>query len=242
MAATQITSSSSLTIKTLPSFEGLRSASGFSKFNVCVTYPSFTSRSLRALVVNGASVTASKVSYVCLCVCAILINVLSSPNRILLCFTCHFLQYTSVKPLGDRVLIKTKTVEEKTTSGIFLPTTTQSKPQSGEVVAIGSGKKVGEKKLPFAVKVDASMLDMQMLIMLAVNVMSLKLILYLFFSVQTGAEVVYSKYTGTEVEVDGSSHLILKEDDIIGILENDDVKDLKPLNDRILIKVCKLTK
>ncbi|KMS98400.1 hypothetical protein BVRB_4g092790 [Beta vulgaris subsp. vulgaris] len=176
MAATQITSSSSLTIKALPSFEGLRSASGFSKFNVCVTYPSFTSRSLRALVVNGASVTASK--------------------------------YTSVKPLGDRVLIKTKTVEEKTTSGIFLPTTTQSKPQSGEVVAIGSGKKVGEKKLPFAVK--------------------------------TGAEVVYSKYTGTEVEVDGSSHLILKEDDIIGILENDDVKDLKPLNDRILIKVAEV--
>lgn len=75
-------------------------------------------------------------------------------------FICHLIsgQYTSVKPLGDRVLIKTKIVEEKTTSGIFLPTAAQKKPQSGEVVAIGSGKKVGDKKLPVAVKVDASVL------------------------------------------------------------------------------------
>ncbi|NP_001413285.1 20 kDa chaperonin, chloroplastic [Spinacia oleracea] len=176
MAATHLTSTSSLTINTLPSFEGLRSASGISKINVSVAYPSFTSRSFRGLVVRAASITTSK--------------------------------YTSVKPLGDRVLIKTKIVEEKTTSGIFLPTAAQKKPQSGEVVAIGSGKKVGDKKLPVAVK--------------------------------TGAEVVYSKYTGTEIEVDGSSHLIVKEDDIIGILETDDVKDLKPLNDRLLIKVAEV--
>ena len=48
---------------------------------------------------------------------------------------------------------------------------------------------------------------------------------------------MYSKYAGTEVEFDGSSHLILKEDDIVGILETDDIKDLKPLNDRVFIKV-----
>lgn len=40
------------------------------------------------------------------------------------------------------------------------------------------------------------------------------------------------------MEFSGSNHLILKEDDIVGILETDDVKDLKPLNDRVLIKVC----
>jgi len=51
---------------------------------------------------------------------------------------------------------------------------------------------------------------------------------------------VYSKYAGTEVEFNDSKHLILKEDDIIGILESDDVKDMKPLNDRVLIKVCSL--
>jgi co-chaperonin GroES (HSP10) len=57
------------------------------------------------------------------------------------------------------------------------------------------------------------------------------------FVFQTGAQVVYSKYAGTEVEFNDSKHLILKEDDIIGILETDDVKDMKPLNDRVLIKV-----
>ena len=56
--------------------------------------------------------------------------------------------------------------------------------------------------------------------------------------VQTGLQVVYSKYAGTEVEFNGSKHLILKDDDIVGILETDEVKDLKPLNDRVLIKVC----
>lgn len=48
---------------------------------------------------------------------------------------------------------------------------------------------------------------------------------------------MYSKYAGTELEFNGSKHLILKDDDIVGILETDDVKDLKPLNDRVLIKV-----
>ena len=55
--------------------------------------------------------------------------------------------------------------------------------------------------------------------------------------VQIGAQVVYSKYAGTELDFNDADHLILKEDDIIGILDGDDVKDLKPLNDRILIKV-----
>lgn len=49
---------------------------------------------------------------------------------------------------------------------------------------------------------------------------------------------MYSKYAGTELEYNGAKHLILKDDDIVGILETDDVKDLKPLNDRVLIKVC----
>lgn len=43
------------------------------------------------------------------------------------------------------------------------------------------------------------------------------------------------------MEFSGSNHLILKEDDIVGILETDDIKDLKPLNDRVFIKVCTLS-
>ena len=114
-------------------------------------------------------------------------------------------KYTTLKPLGDRVLVKISAAEEKTAGGILLPSTAQSKPQGGEVVAVGEGRTVGQHKVEVNVK--------------------------------TGTQVVYSKYAGTEVEFNGSNHLLLKEDDIVGILDTDDVKDLKPLNDRVLIKV-----
>lgn len=63
------------------------------------------------------------------------------------------MQYTSIKPLGDRVLIKIKISEEKTTGGILLPTTAQTKPQAGEVVAVGEGKTVGNNKIEISLKV-----------------------------------------------------------------------------------------
>ncbi|KAL6971958.1 20 kDa chaperonin, chloroplastic [Sarracenia purpurea var. burkii] len=115
-------------------------------------------------------------------------------------------KYTTLKPLGDRVLVKIKTAEEKTGSGILLPTSAQTRPQGGEVVAVGEGRTIGKNKVDISVK--------------------------------TGTKIVYSKYAGTEVEFNGSNHLILKEDDIVGILETDDVEDMKPLNDRVLIKVA----
>ena len=62
-------------------------------------------------------------------------------------------QYTSIKPLGDRVLVKIKEAEEKTDGGILLPTTAQSKPQGGEVVAVGEGKSIGNTKVESSVKV-----------------------------------------------------------------------------------------
>ncbi|KAH6779174.1 chaperonin 20 [Perilla frutescens var. hirtella] len=122
-------------------------------------------------------------------------------------------KYTTLKPLGDRLLVKIKTAEEKTSGGILLPTVAQSRPQGGEVVAVGEGRTIGKNKVEISVQtIDAS--------------------------AQTGIQVVYSKYAGTEVEFNGTNHLILKEDDIVGILETDDIKDLKPLNDRVLIKLA----
>ncbi|KAH9290447.1 hypothetical protein KI387_034564 [Taxus chinensis] len=59
----------------------------------------------------------------------------------------------------------------------------------------------------------------------------------LFSMLQPGAKIVYSKYVGTEIDFHGVDHLLVKEDDIIGILETDDIKDLKPLYDQVLIKV-----
>lgn len=114
-------------------------------------------------------------------------------------------KYTSIKPLGERVLVKIKTSEEKTTGGILLPTNSQTKPQGGEVVAVGEGRTIGKNKVGISIK--------------------------------SGAQVIYSKYAGTELEFSGANHIILKEDDIVGTLETDDIKDLQPLNDRVLIKV-----
>ncbi|XP_004488111.1 20 kDa chaperonin, chloroplastic-like [Cicer arietinum] len=116
-------------------------------------------------------------------------------------------KYTAIKPLGDRVLVKVKEAEEKTEGGILLPSNAQSKPQGGEVVAVGEGKSIGKNQVEISVK--------------------------------PGAQVVYSKYAGTEVDFNGEKHLIVKDDDIVGILETDDIKDLKPLNDRVLIKIEK---
>ena len=63
------------------------------------------------------------------------------------------LQYTSLKPLGDRVLVKLSAAEEKTVGGILLPSTAQTKPQGGEVVAVGSGRTIGDKKIEVGVPV-----------------------------------------------------------------------------------------
>ncbi len=86
------------------------------------------------------------------------------------------------KPLADRVLVEPAAAEEKTASGIIIPDTAKEKPQSGKVVAIGTGK-VDE---PLTVKV--------------------------------GDKVLYGKYSGTEVAIDGTDYLIMKESDIYGII------------------------
>ena len=78
-----------------------------------------------------------------------------------------------LKPLGDRVIVKGITAEEKTPGGIVLPDTAKEKPQEGEVVAVGPGKILDNGKV--------SAMD-----------------------VKVGDRVVYSKYGGTEVKVNGA--------------------------------------
>ncbi|HHY36796.1 MAG TPA: co-chaperone GroES [Firmicutes bacterium] len=59
-----------------------------------------------------------------------------------------------VKPLGDRVLVKPATKEEKTKGGIVIPDTAKEKPQEGEVIAVGSGKLLENgERVPLEVKV-----------------------------------------------------------------------------------------
>ncbi|KAD7477950.1 hypothetical protein E3N88_01086 [Mikania micrantha] len=217
MAAAQMTTAASSRVL-LPPFDG------FMPSTIKVSSVSFRTggglslRSTRGLVVKAATTVAPKVNRYITLVNFFTLNNYKSPafevlygNYIniegLVSWGFHWklALYTTLKPLGDRVLVKISAAEEKTSGGILLPSTAQSKPQGGEIVAVGEGRTIGQHQVDVSVK--------------------------------TGTQVVYSKYAGTEVEFNGSNHLLLKEDDIVGILDTDDIKDLKPLNDRVLIKV-----
>ncbi len=90
----------------------------------------------------------------------------------------------NLKPLEDRVIVKTMESEDVTASGIVLPDTAQEKPQRGKVIAVGEGK----------LKKDGTRMPMD---------------------IAEGDEVIYSKYGGTEVKVEGEELLIMKSSDIL---------------------------
>jgi chaperonin GroES len=95
----------------------------------------------------------------------------------------------SVKPLGDRILVRREEEEEKTKGGIIIPDTAKEKPIEGKVIAVGKGKVNDEGKLiPLQVK--------------------------------AGDKILFGKYSGTEVKIDGEEHLIMREDDVLGIIED----------------------
>lgn len=91
------------------------------------------------------------------------------------------------KPLGDRVLLKQLEAKEQTKGGIVIPETAKEKPQEGEIIAVGDGKKNSEGK---------------------VQPLSLKI----------GDKVLYGKYSGTEVVIDGTDYLIVREEDVLGVV------------------------
>jgi len=93
----------------------------------------------------------------------------------------------NIKPLADRVLVRPIEEKEVKKGGIIIPDTAKEKPQEGEVVALGTGKRDEDGKL-------------------------------IEFTVKKGDKVLISKYGGTEVKIDGDSYLIMREDDILGII------------------------
>jgi chaperonin GroES len=89
-------------------------------------------------------------------------------------------------PGADRVVIEPAAAEEKTASGIIIPDTAKEKPQKGKIVAVGPGKVA-----------DVSGLLIPM-------------------SYKIGDEVLYGKYAGTELPIEGKEYLIMRESDIYG--------------------------
>jgi chaperonin GroES len=92
-----------------------------------------------------------------------------------------------LQPLYDRVLVKRINVEEQTKGGIFIPESAKEKPLEGEVVSMGPGRIIENRRVPLDVKV--------------------------------GDRVLFAKYSETEITLDNEKYLLLKEDDILGIIE-----------------------
>ena len=93
----------------------------------------------------------------------------------------------TLKPLADRVVVKSVEAEETTKTGIVLPGTAKEKPQVAEVVAVGPGGMIDGKEVVMTVKV--------------------------------GDKVITSKYAGTDVKCDGVEYNIVRQSDILAIVE-----------------------
>ena len=93
-----------------------------------------------------------------------------------------------IRPLFDRVLVQRVIAESTTAGGIIIPESAKEKPQEGNVVAVGAGRRnEGEEPTPLTVAV--------------------------------GDRVLFGKFAGSEIKLDGVAHVILREEDILGIIE-----------------------
>ena len=95
---------------------------------------------------------------------------------------------TNIRPLGDRVVVRPDSKEEKTMSGIIIPDTAKEKPQQGTVTAVGSGRLLDNGKRS----------EMEL---------------------HEGDHVLFPKYGGTEIILDDEISLVLRESDILAVLE-----------------------
>lgn len=93
-----------------------------------------------------------------------------------------------MKPINDRVIVKPFPAEQKTAGGLIIPDTAKEKPQKGEIVAVGNGKRDNDGKR-------------------------------IKMTVQVGDTVLYGKYGGQELSYEGVDYLIMREDDILVILD-----------------------
>ena len=102
-----------------------------------------------------------------------------------------------IRPLYDRIVVKRiEDSADKTASGLFIPDSAKEKPQEGEVVAVGKGKRLEDGKL-------------------------------VALDVQKGDRILFGKYSGSEIRLDGEEYMIMREDEILGILDKQPVAGKK---------------
>ncbi len=94
-----------------------------------------------------------------------------------------------IRPLYDRIVVKRITDEvEKTAGGLFIPDSAKEKPQEGEVIAVGQGKRTDDGKL-------------------------------MPLDVKAGDRILFGKYSGSDIKMDGEEYMIMREDEVLGVLE-----------------------
>ena len=98
-----------------------------------------------------------------------------------------------IRPLYDRVVVKrVEDTEAAMQGGLYIPDSAKEKPQEGEVVAIGKGKRLDDGKL-------------------------------VALDVQVGDRILFGKYSGSDIKLDGEEYMIMREDEILGILDKQPV-------------------
>src|SRR3954468_20153183 len=93
-----------------------------------------------------------------------------------------------IRPLYDRIVVKRLEEKEQMQGGLYIPDSAKEKPQEGEVVAVGKGKRLENGTL---VPLD----------------------------VQAGDRILFGKYSGNDIKLDGEEYMIMREDEILGILD-----------------------
>ena len=112
----------------------------------------------------------------------------------------------NLRPLQDRIIVKRVEEETKTAGGLFIPETAKEKPQRGQVIAVGDGK-VNVRSLARYIENTAG------------NGKKTEDGKVLPLDVKVGDIVLFGKYAGTEVKVDGNDYLMMREDDILAVVE-----------------------
>jgi chaperonin GroES len=93
----------------------------------------------------------------------------------------------NIRPLYDRIVVKRIEEQETTRNGIVIPDSAKEKPQEGEVLAVGRGKRLEDGTL-------------------------------VALDVKVGDRVLFGKYSGTETKVVGTEYIVMREDDVLGVL------------------------
>jgi chaperonin GroES len=94
----------------------------------------------------------------------------------------------NIRPLYDRIVVKRIEEQETKVGGLFIPDSAKEKPQEGEVVAVGQGKRLEDGKV-------------------------------VALDVKPGDRILFGKYSGNEIRIDGEDLLIMREDEVLGVLE-----------------------